>query len=220
MACIAPPSSAPVLDLQADAGLGLADNDPVSLWGDQSGSGNNATQGTGANQPTFKATDGPGGNPCVLFDGTTDFLVLPDITSQKYTIFSVLKPADSSLHTVVCGAAGSFQVRTSNALKQAALKCNSLNIGESTTVLSTVNFQQMNVLWDGTSAIFRLAGAADGMVSNPASLTNPINRVGINGATLGEFFSGSICMIRICPNALALDQIQAIEAEILARWGV
>jgi hypothetical protein len=220
MACTPPPEAIAVLDLEADAGLGLANNDPVALWADQSTAGNNATQGTGANKPTFKSADGPGGLPCVTFDGTTDFLVLPDISSQKYTIFAVLKPANNSLHSIVCGAAGSLQYRTSNSLKQNILRCNELNLGESTTALSTSAFQQINVRWDGTTGLFRLNGAADGLITSPSSMPNPINRIGINGASLGEFFEGSICMIKVYLDALALDQVQAQEALITARWGV
>lgn len=222
MACIVPPVPEDViaLDLEADAGLGLSDNDPVADWADQSGVGNSATQGTGANQPTFKSADGPGSRPCILFDGTTDFLELPDITSQRFTLFAVLKPANSSLHSIVCGAAGALQYRTDNSLKQATTVCNGTNLGTGDTALSTSVFQQINVRWDGSASIFRLNSAADGLDLTPASFISPINRIGINGATLGEFFAGSICMIRIYLEVLALDQVEAIEAEITTRWGV
>jgi len=222
MACTQPPTADAVLDLEADAGLGLANNDPVALWADQSAEGNDATQATGASQPTFKSAGGPGGtHPCIDFDGTTDFLILPDLSiSQKFTVFAVIKPANSSLHTIICGAAGSLQYRTDNSLNQALVKCNSTNLGHGSGVLSTAVFQQINVTWDGTTAIFRLNSAADGFTSSPESLTAPINRIGINGATSGEFFQGSICMIKVYLDALALDQIQAQEALITTRWGV
>lgn len=222
MACTEPPTADAVLDLEADAGLGLANNDPVALWADQSAEGNDAVQATGANKPTFKSAGGPGGtHPCIDFDGTTDFLSLTDnITSQKFTIFAVIKPANNSLHTILCGAAGSLQYRTDNSLKAALVKCNTTALAASTTALSTVNFQQINLTWDGTTAIFRLNSAADGLTAIAASFTNPINRVGINGAGLNEFFQGSICMIKVYTDALALDQTEAQEALIMTRWGV
>ncbi len=46
---------------------------PVSTWSDQSGNGNDVTQGTGASQPT--SVDGQiNGMPIVRFDGADDFL--------------------------------------------------------------------------------------------------------------------------------------------------
>ncbi|MCB0397222.1 MAG: T9SS type A sorting domain-containing protein [Flavobacteriales bacterium] len=46
---------------------------PVSTWSDQSGNGNDVTQGTGANQPTW-VEDIINGKPVVRFDGSNDVL--------------------------------------------------------------------------------------------------------------------------------------------------
>ncbi len=223
MVCTPPPvpTDELALDLEADAGLGLANNDPVALWEDQSAAGNNAAQATGANQPTFKSADGPGGtHPCVDFDGTTDFMDFPNITSQKWTVFAVLKPSAAVTQEIICGEAGSFEYRVSNSLKQLQNKCNASGGVSSTTTLSTVSFQQINLAYDGINAMFRFNGAADGFQSNPRSFTVPINGLGYNPESGLVFFGGSICMVKVYTAVLALDQIQAVEAEILARWGV
>jgi hypothetical protein len=223
MACTAPPilEDALALDLEADAGLGLANNDPIALWEDQSPSGNNAIQATGTNQPTFKSADGPGGRPCIHFDGTTDFLVLPDLPLvQRYTIFMVLKPANNAFHVMISGNTDALAYRHANNLKPGIARSNGAFIGEANTALSTSDFQQINLAWDGTSAMFRLSGAADGMVSSPTTFIQPINRIGLDGGTGDRWFEGDICMIKIFTGVLALDQIQAQEAAILAQWGV
>jgi hypothetical protein len=62
-------------DLVLDARfINQSDNTVVSTWADRSGNSYNATQATGANQPTFK-TNQTGGNAGVDFDGTNDSLV-------------------------------------------------------------------------------------------------------------------------------------------------
>lgn len=58
--------------LKADS-LGLSDGTAVSSWTDSSGTGNTATQATGANQPLYK-TSIINGQPVVRFDGNNDFM--------------------------------------------------------------------------------------------------------------------------------------------------
>jgi hypothetical protein len=72
----------PSLRLAADRITGLADGAAVATWGDVSGNGNSATQGTGANQPTFQ-TNELNGKPVVRFDGTNDALGVAGITNNK-----------------------------------------------------------------------------------------------------------------------------------------
>jgi hypothetical protein len=70
-----PLSLSPALWLKADA-LALADAAAVSSWTDSSGNARHATQGTGANQPTYR-TNIVNGKPVIRFDGSTDHLVTP-----------------------------------------------------------------------------------------------------------------------------------------------
>lgn len=63
---------------KADA-LSLNDNDAVATWTDSSGNVN-ATQGTGANQPTYK-TNIVNGKPIVRFNGTSTRLSIGDLSA-------------------------------------------------------------------------------------------------------------------------------------------
>ncbi len=63
--------------LKADS-LALSDGDAVSSWSDSSGNGYTATQGTGANQPIYKASI-LNGKPVVRFDGSNDKLTTASI---------------------------------------------------------------------------------------------------------------------------------------------
>ncbi len=74
--------------------LNLADTNPVATWTDQSGYGNNATQGTAANRPAFR-TNILNGQPVIRFDGVAspnnDYLNLPFILNpiNPYTLVAV-----------------------------------------------------------------------------------------------------------------------------------
>lgn len=67
----------------------------VTTWYDQSGSGNNATQATTANQPKiYDSSTGvllQNGEPALFFDGSNDGLILSAISGTKFTSFSVSK---------------------------------------------------------------------------------------------------------------------------------
>ncbi len=58
--------------LQADD-VSQADGTSVATWSDRSGNGNDATQGAGANQPTYR-TGIINGHSTIRFDGTDDYL--------------------------------------------------------------------------------------------------------------------------------------------------
>jgi hypothetical protein len=65
---------------KADAITGLNDGDAVATWTDSSASAANATQGTGANKPTYK-TGIVNGLSVVRFDGLADFLNIGDLSA-------------------------------------------------------------------------------------------------------------------------------------------
>lgn len=90
-----PVTSGLVFHLDASQ-LGLSGGASVTTWTDESVNGNDATQGTPADKPTF-ATSGIGGQPSVSFDGT-DYLnfasaLIP--ADGEFTFFAVFD-ADSA----------------------------------------------------------------------------------------------------------------------------
>lgn len=69
--------------------LGVTQSGTISAWDDQSANGNDASQGTAGNRPTYQA-DGGDGFPAASFDGTTDLLEITDAGSiGSTTAFSV-----------------------------------------------------------------------------------------------------------------------------------
>lgn len=208
-----------VLDLQADVGLSLSDNDPVALWVNQNGSGNNAVQANASFKPVFKATGGPGGRPCVDFVGGKVLSLNSAISlGAACTIFAVCKPPDGNPRTIIGGNTGSVQYRI-NGLKQNLVKAAQVDIASSSTNLSTSAFQQINMTWNGTTVAFRLSGAANGSTNNAQTITVPSVDIGAFSGTL-QTFAGPICMIRAYNRVLSGGEITAEEAAILSHWGV
>ena len=82
-----------VLWLRADNSVTTSGSN-VTSWGDVSGSGNTATQGTSGKQPTL-VTNAFNGYPAISFNGTSDFLQVPagmaNLTSGA-TIMAVIEP--------------------------------------------------------------------------------------------------------------------------------
>lgn len=64
-----------ILWLRADTITGLNDGDAVATWQDDSGQGNDVTQGVAANRPTYQ-TNERNGLPIVRFDGINDVLTV------------------------------------------------------------------------------------------------------------------------------------------------
>lgn len=98
-----------VLWLRADTGLwqssarttsAVADGDPVGLWEDLSGAGNNVTQGTSTKKPTLKLAIQNGQN-VVRFDGVDDFLKATFTLNQPHTRLAVLRDLSAANATVV-----------------------------------------------------------------------------------------------------------------------
>lgn len=86
-----------VLHWCADS-LTLTDGDPVTLWNDLSGEGNDATCQTAASQPLFKESQ-ISGHPAIYFDGTNDSLNILNSTlydGAGYSTLVVLKRFDDN----------------------------------------------------------------------------------------------------------------------------
>ncbi len=80
------------LQLTAGAGVTSGAGGKVSLWADQSGKGNNASQNAGSPQPLLVANE-LNGRPVIRFDGADDYLNLPNVMSGASAgeILAVLK---------------------------------------------------------------------------------------------------------------------------------
>lgn len=99
--------------LRADQIEGLNNGDNVALWEDQSGNGNNAANGTAAEQPQYYNTSALNNRPVVRFDGSHQMIV-PDANildgSPGMTYFSVLRRNGNGGPEGICGKRITFTV--------------------------------------------------------------------------------------------------------------
>lgn len=86
------PPSGLKLWLRGDSGVGLDDNGKVSSWADQSGAGNNTSQGTDTNRPSLipNAFDG---KPAVRFTGPSQTLQTTGLVLTNTTPFTAFTAA-------------------------------------------------------------------------------------------------------------------------------
>ncbi len=89
-----------MLWLRADLGLHFNGSN-LSGWDDQSGQGNNVSQGTGSAQPAWAANTGPNNRPGVTFNPANsqclvNAIAAPFAGNSRVVMASVLKPASTA----------------------------------------------------------------------------------------------------------------------------
>lgn len=189
-----------VLWLAADE-LVLSDNDPVATWADQSVAANDATQGTGGAQPTFKTAQ-INSLPVVRFDGTNDYLALDaNLDSQDFTYFAVIKHTSANQGILLGHDNGgiSWDFAGAGDQKPRLVKASTALVGQATTGIGS-GYAIIAVSYATPNAIFYLNGAADGSASNAQTFTfASTGGIGtqFNGAAPTFWFAGDVAEI-IC----------------------
>lgn len=157
-----PPTTNLILHLDAGT-FGGVDADPIGTLVDQSGNGNDGTA-IGSNRPTYK-TGIVNGLPVARFTAVPQRLATAASASlTTYTGLAVVKPSGTSGYRPILGADGSGGMLwrvfdTSNV--QNLVKTFVINIGSSTTGLSTSVFSVVAFTYTTTTFAFYLNGAAD-----------------------------------------------------------
>jgi hypothetical protein len=109
--------------LAADLISGLSGGAAVATWPDASGRSNDATQGTGANQPTYQ-TAVINGLPVVRFDGSNDCLLLAtsDLLAATNAIGAISFFAVAKLSATAATTNDYLSISTGTAANSARLK--------------------------------------------------------------------------------------------------
>lgn len=96
----------PFVWLRSDLGITL-NSTTVAAWADQSGNGHNVSQGTGANQPTYNASDANyNGRPSLQAATSGHFLLSAAFSiPQPFSLFIVGEAATSGQVLIGCGTA-------------------------------------------------------------------------------------------------------------------
>jgi hypothetical protein len=217
-----------VLWLRADKGVTIATG--VSTWKDQSGAGNDYTQGTGGNQPGFSATgNARGTGPALTFNGTSQFLSRASavLANTNLTLFLVAKT------TTTASGQAIVSMGNSNASQgwDATIDLNAGNerditaggVAVMTDGTCSTSWEEWTVQRDATTWTMSVDGSSQ-VLSVPT--TNPGAQAAVSmlgartNAAPGSFLSGSIDEVIAYSRKLVASEVAQVESYIRARTGI
>jgi hypothetical protein len=207
-----------VLVLDSRFITGLSDGDAIETWSDRSRNGNNVTQGTIANRPTFK-TSIQGGNPVVRFDGTSDFFINSTISlGTSYTITAIAKQSVSSIYQRIVHFSSSvdavafFGSQNGNFATFFGYISGWRDVNPNVPNQSILDaFRVLSVTNNGVTAFPFFSGIVQ-TAKNGATVSSTGLAIG-NGVSTGntQFFNGEISIIYITTSVLSNEMRRRLE---------
>jgi hypothetical protein len=217
-----PPVANPWAWYRADLLLGEeslpGDGTAVSEWQDISGNNRHATQGTGADQPTFE-TNVQNGLPVVRFVAASTHMLETgvELTQPAVTMVAAVSPNDTAANksivqgsTATTGDAAFFFTSTEQITAYAGT-------ARTDTGGSVSGFTVVAGVWnDASSWAYR---GTDGTEVTGTTGTRTFTNLQIGaGPTLSNPFDGDIGEIIIYASALSEANVNTIAAEMETRW--
>lgn len=211
--------------LDATKGVTKDGSNLVSQWNDQSGNGNHATQGTGANQPTW--TDSAvNGLPAINFPGnpvrmTTSQTQATFFGASAKTVFIVSRPTALTNNQYFFGGSNNYFFARFNAANIRADNYDGSadNVASGTTAVVGSTYL-ISVVHDGVNLSIGVNGGSLTSAASGAT-TNLLDTmfIGQDGSgTTGRYTTGYISEL-ICYNTvLSTTDRQTIEAYLTAKW--
>ena len=189
----------------------------VGRWDDKSGNGYNATQATGANQPTLGTSIN--GLDSLTFNGTTNTMALPSglysVPNGDYTIFVVSKKATTSSMVSIGGnsSGGDFFVgNTSSSLFIAGGGASSYQYNSVGTDLAIYGATQDSI-------------SRDLFVNGQRNFANKAQPVLVDSLYIGVnppniwYFNGQIAEVIWYNRALSLTEQNNVGLYLAGKWG-
>lgn len=209
------PNQLPNLALWLRADMGITIGTGVSAWADQSGNGNNFTQGTGSAQPTLNASDASfGGQASLSFAAAnSQTLTATSVTiSQPDTIYVIGQFTTSSNAELIDG----------NGTRQALANNSGANFVFYAGTLVTGSAADLNP--HAFAAIYN--GASSSMYVDTSSAANASGNAGANnwgglilGGTIGGFLQGKIAEVVTYSAAHTSAQVAQLFKYFAGRYG-
>lgn len=209
----------------------------VATLGDASGNGRNFTQSTGANRPTYNASDANfGGRPSMTFNGTTQFLSRAALQwpGTSLTVFYVFRatsvaPSDqrifgaragatslAPLHAYLAGASLQANIQNPASVSSNLWTLLAGTVAANTTYRGCVTF---DITSSSAITSAHVNGAASGSLAGSITPGAAFSSVahGIGGTDVGgNLFAGNIVDPIVYAPALTATQIAQVDAWL--RW--
>ncbi len=227
-----------VLWLEGDVGV-TATSNLVSAWADQSGNGNNATQGQAQYQPTINAT-GLNNKPSIHFDAGTHLAIADTATLQwgtgDFCVALVMKEATASntYGMVFSKQAPNYPFPGPGIFANFTLPSQTTTWGgqedylnyvsTATTLLNNNAAHQFSFVRTGTTLTVRLDGNIDGTNATDASATDvgavgSVVSIGANTSG-GQALTGDIAEIIAIKGTLAGGDLTNIQSYLKAKYSL
>jgi hypothetical protein len=192
--------------------LGLANNDPVSSWTDESGGGRHLT-GTA---PTFK-TGIQVGKPGVLFDGTDDQLTVTVGADTSRTLFIVAKKTSAAADRVLFQLPGNLaELRAQITTGQWYWNSPVTNVGPGSDPATDTAVVSLVV-----SSVSLMQGWVDGVAGatfDPDNSVTTGTTLRLSGRSASLFWDGYVFEMLVYDTALGTTDRQSVETYLLDKW--
>lgn len=210
--------------LRADT-ISASDSDALASWSDESGQSNDATQGTGGNQPIYH-TNRINSLPTVTFNGTSQYFSLPDFASAftQGEVFIVAKVASDPPSIQSKTGLWSFGTATNNT--HYPWTDGVIYDTWGSTTRHTVGNQFQPLTTQRLYNVSTAAGSWIARVDGVQVLSDGSNTVGFPTApTLGKslqsfYLNGEIGEIAIYSAPLSSDDRASVVSCLMTKWDV
>ena len=198
--------------LKIDSLNGTSNGSSISAWNDSSTNALNFSQATGATQPTYSTTGGPGSTPAVVFTGGSQYMASATMTqAQPITVFIILQ-------TTVTGAVSPFVWGTGGSASMSmALSNGKYSMNAGTALNNTVNADTNWHVWAGifntTSSEFWIDGgaaAAGPATTGSGSFSTQAMDIGTAASNTSIGWKGDVTDLLVYSGALTVGQINTV----------
>jgi hypothetical protein len=217
----------------ADASTVTTVSSAVSQWNDKSGNGRNATQSTAGYRPTYTSA-GQNGLNVLTFDGTDDWLALPNTTNPSggNATFVACKPNHVNTVTFIIGRAytwGSWQLASAgtgttvrygmgrDGIDEGVITATGLTNNTDKVLTGTYDNANVRVSSNGNTFV------TTAYTPNPTYNANDATTIGAARTTsnvIASPFRGPMYEIVVIHSAPSQTVIEKMQGYLAHKWGL
>ncbi|NQU25793.1 MAG: hypothetical protein HQ567_31275, partial [Candidatus Nealsonbacteria bacterium] len=206
---------------------------PIATWADQSGNGNDATQGNTGDQPTYVASSGLNGQPAVHFtqdnDNDGDRMRLGDLSAQfpdGATLVAVFTPEETANKRYnLFGNSGEDDRWCAQDWNESYPTTFRTGRAASENFALWPDTQNSIVVMDSDSSVYRILIDGAEVYNEPASYSNGSGQIWTIGNrsrdnSAGQAFNGDIAEFMLFDNVLSPNDANNVGGYLADKYGL